>query len=74
MTKAPMTPQLAKSAKMWTQINKPFGSPVQTSVSPTTIPSGDPVMHVGPTVEQGQERKGDFNTGNGGVWPKATGW
>ena len=67
-------PTLASAAKTWTQAHKPFASPVQRSipelvVKPTqsTAPAN---LQIGPVTDRQQYLDGDFNTGNGGVWPK----
>ena len=71
-------PQLAKASKTWTQTNKAFTAPVYRSVdiapAPTTdglsLNSAPASLKIGPIADRQQYLDGDFNTGNGGVWPK----
>lgn len=64
-------PEIASSSKTWTQINKPFASPVTRNVAglnqgdaPKTIP---PAAHdANGAVAENQRVTGDFNIANGG--------
>ena len=71
-------PQLAKASKTWSAKNASWNLPVQRSVDIAPAPSTDGLslnsapasLKIGPIADRQQYLDGDFNTGNGGVWPK----
>ncbi len=65
-------PHIAKSTANWTTKNASWKQPVQNSL-PELKHLADPSMAVKSYAEEVtgvQMTHGQFNTGNGGVWPK----
>lgn len=67
-------PQLARKTTSWSAKNASWNQPVQRKISPAehTAPArvAQAKPGVGATVDASQDTGGDFNTGNGGMWPR----
>lgn len=67
-------PKLASASRPWTAKNASWNQPVQRSVPITDLSapkaSTPATSGIGPISDRQQHLDGDFNTGNGGVWPR----